>query len=197
MIVLGIDPGIETTGWGVVKSIEREKIIPVSYGAILTTSKESLIERLQSINKQLQEVINKYKPNVVAIEQLFFLKRAATVAQVGQARGAIVLTIAQNKLPLYEYNPRSVKISLTGYGSADKQQMQRMVQSALGLKEIPRPDDAADALAMAICHLNSTKYNSNALPKDALNNLYKKNRTQSDRFSEKQILEILKKRSKQ
>ncbi|MDR1941734.1 MAG: crossover junction endodeoxyribonuclease RuvC [Endomicrobium sp.] len=193
MIVLGIDPGLETTGWGVIKSSEREKIFPVAYGAIRTASKETLILRLKNINAAVQAILDKYQPQVVAIEQLFFLKRAASVAQVGQARGAIVLTIAQNNLPLFEYNPRSVKIALTGYGSADKQQMQRMVKAALGLKEIPQPDDAADALAMAVCHINSIKYNSTASSNNLLSVLYKKNRAKSDRFSQVQIIEYLKK----
>jgi crossover junction endodeoxyribonuclease RuvC len=193
MIVLGIDPGLETTGWGIIKSSEREKISPLAYGAIRTSSKETLISRLKNINAAIQALLDEYRPEVIAIEQLFFLKRAASVAQVGQARGAIVLTIAQNNLPLFEYNPRSVKIALTGYGSADKQQMQRMVKATLGLNEIPQPDDAADALAMAICHVNSVKYNSTASSNNPLCALYKKNRVKSDRFSQIQILEYLKK----
>jgi len=155
MIVLGIDPGISLTGWGVIDAVTRDKILPVNYGCIKTKANISVIERLQNINTELQAIIDKYAPEVVAIEQLFFLKKAASVAQIGQARGAIVLTVALNNIKLFEYNPRSVKIALTGYGSADKYQMQHMVKTMLRLKEIPQPDDAADALAMAICHINT------------------------------------------
>ncbi|MDR2192308.1 MAG: crossover junction endodeoxyribonuclease RuvC [Endomicrobium sp.] len=155
MIALGIDPGLSLTGWGVIEVFDRYKITPLNYGCIRTKPTQTLVERLQNINADLQAIINKYKPDVAAIEQLFFLKKAASVAQVGQARGAIVLTLALNKIKLFEYNPRSVKIALTGYGSADKFQMQNMVKIALGLKEVPQPDDAADALAMAICHVNT------------------------------------------
>jgi crossover junction endodeoxyribonuclease RuvC len=156
MIVLGIDPGLALTGWGVIETKSRNEIKPITYGCITTKPTQTLIQRLQTINEQLQEILNKYRPENVAIEELFFLKEAKTVAAVGQARGAIVLTIALNKIKLFEYNPRSVKIALTGYGSADKYQMQRMVKTLLHLKEIPTPDDAADALAMAICHINTT-----------------------------------------
>jgi len=155
MIVLGIDPGLSLTGWGVIDAAGRDKIIPLNYGCIKTRPSQTLIERLAAINADLQLIINKYKPQAAAIEQLFFLKKASSVAQVGQARGAIVLTLAQNKIKLFEYNPRSVKIALTGYGSADKSQMQNMVKTTLRLKEIPQPDDAADALAMAVCHIQT------------------------------------------
>jgi crossover junction endodeoxyribonuclease RuvC len=159
MIVLGIDPGLSLTGWGVIEALSRDKITPLNYGCIRTKPTQTLIERLQNINTDLQAIINKYKPDTAAIEQLFFLKKAASVAQVGQARGAIVLTLALNKIKLFEYNPRSVKIALTGYGSADKFQMQNMVKNALRLKDIPQPDDAADALAMAVCHVHTTVNN--------------------------------------
>jgi len=155
MIVLGIDPGLSLTGWGVVKAESYDKILPLKYGCIRTQAKVTLLERLHGINKELQEILDFYKPDVVAIEQLFFLKKASSVAFVGQARGAIVLTVAMNKIKLFEYNPRSVKIALTGYGSADKHQMQHMVKTILRLKEIPQPDDAADALAMAVCHIQT------------------------------------------
>lgn len=158
MIVLGIDPGLSLTGWGVISAQTRDKIIPLQYGCIRTKPAETLSERLHNINMELQGLINTYKPEVAAIEQLFFLKKSAAVALVGQARGAIVLTVAQNKIPLFEYNPRHVKMSLTGYGSADKHQMQHMVKTLLRLKEIPKPDDAADALAIAMCHVNTHKY---------------------------------------
>ncbi|MDR1695027.1 MAG: crossover junction endodeoxyribonuclease RuvC [Endomicrobium sp.] len=157
MIVLGIDPGISLTGWGVIDAKSQNNLSVLNYGCITTLPKDSLTDRLKYINLELQSVIDKYRPEAAAIEQLFFLKKSASVASVGQARGAIVLTVALNKIPLFEYNPRLVKIALTGYGSADKYQMQHMVKTFLRLKEIPKPDDAADALAMAICHINTAK----------------------------------------
>ncbi|MDR3256590.1 MAG: crossover junction endodeoxyribonuclease RuvC [Endomicrobium sp.] len=158
MIVLGIDPGLLLTGWGIIEALSRDKINPIQYGCIKTMPSTSLIQRLQNINIELQCIIDKYKPEVAAIEELFFLKAAKSVAAVGQARGAIVLTVSLNKIPLFEYNPRLVKMALTGYGSADKYQMQHMVKTFLRLKEIPKPDDAADALAIAICHVNTIKW---------------------------------------
>jgi crossover junction endodeoxyribonuclease RuvC len=158
MIVLGIDPGLSLTGWGIISAQSADKIIPLQYGCIRTKPTETLSERLHNINTGLQGLINAYKPEVTAIEQLFFLKKSAAVALIGQARGAIVLTVAQNKIPLFEYNPRHVKMALTGYGSADKHQMQHMVKTMLRLKEIPKPDDAADALAIAMCHVNTHKF---------------------------------------
>ncbi|MCL2144360.1 MAG: crossover junction endodeoxyribonuclease RuvC [Endomicrobia bacterium] len=157
MIVLGIDPGLSLTGWGVISAQTRDKIIPLQYGCIRTKPAETLSERLQNINIELQKLIDAYRPEAIAIEELFFLKEAKSVAAVGQARGAIVLTVALNKIPLFEYNPRHVKMALTGYGSADKHQMQHMVKTLLRLKEIPKPDDAADALAIAMCHVNTAK----------------------------------------
>jgi crossover junction endodeoxyribonuclease RuvC len=158
MIVLGIDPGLSLTGWGVIEALSRDKITLIQYGCIKTMPPAPLIERLQIVHNKLQSIINIYNPEVVAIEELFFLKAAKSIASVGQSRGAITLTVSMNKIPLFEYNPRCVKMALTGYGSADKHQMQQMVKTFLKLKEIPKPDDAADALAMAICHINSIKW---------------------------------------
>lgn len=158
MIILGIDPGLSLTGWGVIEASSRDKIKPVEYGCIKTMPPVCLMERLQMIHSSLQSIISSYKPEAVAVEELFFLKASKSVAYVGQARGAVLLTVSMNKIPLFEYNPRCVKIALTGYGSADKHQMQYMVKTFLKLKEIPQPDDAADALAMAICHINTIKW---------------------------------------
>jgi crossover junction endodeoxyribonuclease RuvC len=158
MMILGIDPGLSLTGWGIIEATCRDKMSALKYGCIKTSPPASLIERLQIIYNNLQNIIDTYKPDVVAIEEIFFLKAAKSVAAVGQSRGAIALTIAMNKIPLFEYNPRSVKVALTGYGSADKHQMQHMVKTFLKLKEIPKPDDTADALAMAICHINTIKW---------------------------------------
>lgn len=158
MIILGIDPGLSLTGWGIIEAASRDKMTALKYGCIKTYSQTPLIERLQIVHDNLQNIIDTYKPDVVAIEEIFFLKAAKSVAAVGQSRGAIVLTVSMNRIPLFEYNPRSVKMSLTGYGSADKHQMQHMVKIFLKLKEIPKPDDAADALAMAICHINTIRW---------------------------------------
>ncbi|MDR3306327.1 MAG: crossover junction endodeoxyribonuclease RuvC [Endomicrobium sp.] len=158
MIVLGIDPGLSLTGWGVVEALSRDQINPIQHGCIKTMPPAPLIERLQIVHDELQFIINRYKPEVVAIEELFFLKASKSAASVGQSRGAIVLTVSMNKIPLFEYNPRCVKMALTGYGSADKHQMQHMVKTFLKLKEIPKPDDTADALAMAICHISTIKW---------------------------------------
>jgi crossover junction endodeoxyribonuclease RuvC len=130
----------------------------LEYGCIKTKPDQPLTERLKIIHLTLQEIIQKYRPAEMAIEELFFSKEARTVAAVCQARGVILLTAGQASLPVHEYNPRHVKISLTGYGSADKNQMQQMVKVFLRLKEIPRPDDAADALAIAVCHLHCKKW---------------------------------------
>ncbi|MDR1926983.1 MAG: crossover junction endodeoxyribonuclease RuvC [Endomicrobium sp.] len=158
MIILGIDPGLSLTGWGVIEAFSRDEVNPIHYGCIKTMPADSLIERLRCVHTKLQVIINKYKPDAVAVEELFFFKTAKSIAAVGQSRGAIVLTVSINNLPLFEYNPKIIKVALTGYGSADKHQMQHMVKIFLRLKEIPKPDDAADALAMAICHVNTIKW---------------------------------------
>jgi len=157
MIVLGIDPGLSMAGWGVVEKGQKDKVKMLEYGCIKTYPTDKLVNRLKYIYDEIQIVISKYKPEVVAIEELFFLKGSKVIASVGQARGAILIAVVNNNIPVFEYNPRHVKIALTGYGSADKHQMQHMVKAILGLKEIPKPDDSADALAMAICHLNTNR----------------------------------------
>jgi crossover junction endodeoxyribonuclease RuvC len=158
MIVLGIDPGLSFTGWAFIEAFSRDKITPLEYGCIKTTHSIPLIQRLQSINIELQSVIDKCKPDAVAVEELFFFKATKSIAAVGQARGAIILTLSLNKIPFFEYNPKLVKIALTGYGSADKYQIQHMIKTILRLENIPRPDDTADALAIAICHVNTIKW---------------------------------------
>jgi crossover junction endodeoxyribonuclease RuvC len=157
MIVLGIDPGLAMAGWGIVEKGQKDKVKMLEYGCIKTYPTDKLVDRLKYIYDEIQTVISKYKPEVVAIEELFFLKGSKVIASVGQARGAILIAVVNNNIPVFEYNPRHVKIALTGYGSADKHQMQHMVKAILGLKEIPKPDDSADALAMAICHLNTNR----------------------------------------
>ncbi len=160
MIVLGVDPGLSMTGWGVVKAEGRDRLSLVEYGCVKTTPEQPLIERLKTIHLTLRQIIRKHQPREMAIEELFFAKEARTVASVGQARGALLVAAALEDLPVFEYNPRHIKMSLTGYGSADKHQMQHMVKAFLCLKDIPRPDDAADAVAMAICHIHTRKWDS-------------------------------------
>ncbi|KAF0134846.1 MAG: ruvC [Candidatus Saganbacteria bacterium] len=144
MKILGIDPGSSLTGFGI---LEDGKF--VEYGCIRTENK------LTSLFYQTKEIIEKHKPNAMAIEKLFFSQNTKTALRVGEARGVLLLCAAFAELTIAEYTPLEVKMAVTGYGKADKQQVQQMVKSLLGLKEIPKPDDAADALAVAICHENS------------------------------------------
>ena len=162
MIILGLDPGISLTGWGVIKCATRDNITMLEYGCVRTKVQDPLSARLKQINAELQEVIDKHKPSAAVVEQIFFNPKSTSQAMIGQARGAIILTVGLNNIDLFEYNPKHVKTALTGYGAADKHQMQHMVKSFLKLKEVPRPDDAADALAIAVCHVNSAKW-ANAL----------------------------------
>ena len=156
--ILGIDPGFADTGFGVVLR-DKSKLTCLDYGSIKTPKTLSLSNRIVMIEKELQKIIKKYQPDQASVEQLFFCNNSKTAIQVGQARGVILLTLVKNKIPLMECTPLQVKQAVTGYGKADKKQIQQMVKIILGLKEIPRPDDAADALAMAICGANN--YNSN------------------------------------
>ena len=123
-----------------------------------TYPKDSLADRLKFIFTETQKIVDTYKPEVVAMEDIFFLKGSKVIATIGQARGALISAVVTKGLPLFEYNPRTIKMALTGYGLADKYQMQHMVKTMLGLKDIPKPDDAADALAMAICHINTNRF---------------------------------------
>lgn len=149
MIILGIDPGLAIVGWGIIKK-KGDKISCLDYGCI-KTNKKPLPQRLAEIHENLKKIIKKYKPDEIAVEELFFAKNAKTAFMVGQARGVILLTASQLKIPVSEVTPLQVKQSLTTYGRADKQQVQKMVKILLDLKEVPKSDDAADALAVAIC----------------------------------------------
>lgn len=155
-VYLGIDPGIADTGFGLVRK-EGPKMICLAYGSIKTSSKKPLDERLVELHDSLNEIIQRFSPDMVGIEELFFAKNAKTALVVGQARGVALLTIKQHKLPMMEFTPLQVKQAVSTYGRADKGQVQRMVKMLLNLKEIPKPDDAADALAIAICAANSIK----------------------------------------
>lgn len=153
-IILGLDPGIADTGYGIIKD-DKGKISCLGYGSIKTSSKDGLTTRLNLLHQELDKIIKKYQPDLVAVEELFFSKNVKTALIVGHARGVILLTIKQNNLKLFEFKPSQVKQAVACYGAATKNQVQKMVKILLNLKEIPRPDDAADALAIAMCALNS------------------------------------------
>lgn len=156
MRILGIDPGTAIVGFSIV-DFEKNKIKVIDYGCIYTDKDMPMEDRLCKIFKDLEEIIIKYQPNEMAIEELFYFKNNKTVISVGQARGVIVLCGRLNNLKISSYTPLQVKMGITGYGKAEKKQIQLMVQKILKLKEIPKPDDAADALAIAITHINSTR----------------------------------------
>jgi len=150
MIVLGIDPGIALTGWGVVCKKEKPEL--VTFGCIRTAKDKKQDARLFEIFKALQQIIRKYRPDVICLEKIFFNTNAKTVMAVGEARGAIKICALINKLAIYEFTPLQVKDTIVGYGRADKKQIQEMVKVLLFLKEVPKPDDAADAIAVALTY---------------------------------------------
>ena len=152
MIILGIDPGLATMGFGVVKKDERGTFYALDYGVITTSKDETLPVRLAALERGVNAVIDKYRPNEIAFEELFFTKNVTTGIAVAQARGVTLLTCVKKCPALYEYTPMQIKQAVTGYGKADKKQMQEVVTALLRLKSVPRPDDAADALAVALCH---------------------------------------------
>ena len=154
MLVLGLDPGLASTGYGLVRG-DGQELELITYGVIRTPPTERIEERLVLLRQQLSEVIAAYRPDVAAVEEVFFGANARTALAVGQARGVLLLTLAEAGLPIAEYTPPQVKQSVTGYGRAEKSQVQRMVATLLGLNDTPRPDDAADALAVSICHQHS------------------------------------------
>ncbi len=156
LIILGIDPGLATTGYAFIKNGARLEAI--DYGVISTSSQQEFPIRLKFIYQSLNKLIKRYQPDVLVAEQLFFCKNVKTALLVGQARGVILLTAILNKLPVYEFTPLQVKQSVCGYGRAEKSQIQSMVKILLKLKSIPKPDDAADALAIALTYINSKKF---------------------------------------
>lgn len=154
MRVLGIDPGIAIVGFGFVDKI-GSKLVPVQYGCITTEARTAPEERLKQVYDSACELMDRYKPDTVAVEQLFFNRNVTTAFSVGQARGVIILAAAQRGLPIAEYTPMQVKQAIVGYGKAEKRQVQEMVRMFLKLSAIPKPDDVADALAVAICHAHA------------------------------------------
>jgi crossover junction endodeoxyribonuclease RuvC len=156
MIILGIDPGTAATGYGLVRK-KADNLNLIEYGCIKTEPKFSTAERLNKLNQQLAKIIQEHKPQKIAVEDIFFFKNLKTAVKVSQARGVILAKAAQMQIPVIEHTPLQVKQAVTGYGRAEKSQVQKMVKILLSLKEIPKPDDAADALAVAICCAHSTK----------------------------------------
>ena len=160
-IILGIDPGLATTGYGLIHQQQKNKITLIDYGVITTKAHTAFINRLEEIHKKLDKIIKKYQPYILACEELFFSKNTKTALLVGQARGVILLTARQHRLAIQEFTPLQIKQTISGYGQAGKAQMQKMVSILLNLKKIPYPDDAADALAVALTcqqYLNSPLY---------------------------------------
>lgn len=159
MLVVGIDPGTATTGYGLVAETESG-ITVVDYGVILTPAGERPELRLMQLSEKLNGILLLHRPQSAAVEKLFFQRNVSSAISVGQARGVVLLALAQHSVAVGEYTPMEIKQAVTGYGGADKMQVQLMVKALLSLPEIPHPDDAADALAIAICHLHSMRLNS-------------------------------------
>lgn len=153
-VIIGFDPGLADTGFGVIAAA-GSKITCLAYGSLKTPAKTDLPTRLAGLYQQAGELLDRYQPSLVGIEQLFFCRNVTTAFQVGQARGVVMLAIGQRKIPCLEFTPLQIKQAVAGYGQADKQQVQKMVKMILGLQSIPKPDDAADGLAAALCALQS------------------------------------------
>ena len=163
MIVLGIDPGTASTGWGVVE-LKGSRLSSRGHGCIVTSAKDPSHVRLRRIHDEARLLLRRFKPDVVAIEELFVNVNVKTALAVGQARGVLILAASDLEIAPYEYTPLQIKMSVTGYGRASKLQVQEMTKVLLGLDRIPQPDHAADALAVAICHAHN---HNNALPPEA------------------------------
>lgn len=163
MIILGIDPGYGTIGYGVIEKLKNNKVRAIDYGVITTPKDKPISERLEMIYDAMNLIIDKYKPDEIALEELFFNTNITTGIKVAQARGVLVLSAIKACGKLYEYTPLMVKQALTGEGRADKRQVQYMVKVYLSLNAVPRPDDAADALAVAICHAHTCSFNQRTL----------------------------------
>jgi crossover junction endodeoxyribonuclease RuvC len=158
MLALGLDPGTATTGYGLVRLLDDSSLQLVEFGVIVTPKDMEPAKRLSMLYHRLNEILAQFQPETSAVEKLFFQRNVSTAIAVGQARGVLLLALSEAGLPVGEYTPNEVKQAVTGYGSADKRQVQEMVRVQLGLDGIPKPDDAADALAIAICHLSTRRY---------------------------------------
>jgi crossover junction endodeoxyribonuclease RuvC len=157
-LALGIDPGTATTGYGLVRLTRDGDLVAVKFGVILTPKDDSASARLEMIYDQLCDLIKEHKPETAAVEKLFFARNVTSGIAVGQARGVVMLALQKAGIGAFEYTPKEIKNAVAGYGGADKRQVQEMVRALLQLDSIPRPDDAADALAVAITHLNTRRY---------------------------------------
>ena len=157
-LALGIDPGTATTGYGLVRLTRDGELVAVSFGVISTSKDSSAPTRLEMLYNQLRNLLREHKPDTAAVEKLFFARNVTTALAVGQARGVVMLAIQQAGIETFEYTPKEVKNAVAGYGGAEKRQVQEMVRALLQLDSIPKPDDAADALAIAITHLNTKRY---------------------------------------
>jgi len=157
-LALGIDPGTAATGYGLVRLARDGELVAVKYGVILTPKDASAPARLEMIYDQMQDIIKEHQPDTAAVEKLFFARNVTTGIAVGQARGVVMLALQKAGIEIFEYTPKEVKNAVAGYGGADKRQVQEMVRALLQLDSIPKPDDAADALAVAITHLNTRRY---------------------------------------
>jgi len=157
MAVIGIDPGTALTGYDIVEELRNQSLRVIDFGVIRTESTDKPEIRLKIIFTQLNEILSLYKPETGAVEKLFFQRNTRTAMSVGQARGVAILSLAVAGLSVSEYGPVEIKQAVVGYGRASKNQVQQMVKMLLNLQEIPKPDDAADALAVAICHIHSRK----------------------------------------
>ncbi len=160
MLVIGIDPGTARTGYGLVRETPAGDLETVTYGVIETPAHTPPAQRLLQLYNEIQQILLLHRPDSGAVEKLFFQRNVTTAIAVGQARGVILLALAGAGIPIGEYNPMEIKQAVAGYGGAAKQQVQQMVTAILSLDRIPQPDDAADALAVAICHLHSSRMQS-------------------------------------
>lgn len=158
MLVLGLDPGLAITGYGLVHETADGKLQLVRCGTITTEAGEPTAERLLAMDHQLRALLEAHRPDRVAVEELFFCRNVSTALVVGQARGVILLEAARSGLPIFEYKPMEVKQAIAGYGKAPKSQVQEMVRLLLNLDHVPKPDDAADAVAVAICHIYNERF---------------------------------------
>jgi crossover junction endodeoxyribonuclease RuvC len=158
MLVLGIDPGTATTGYGLVRELSSGDLEAVAYGVITTPPHTPMPDRLRQIYREITALIAQYQPAAAAVETMYFGKNVTTAITVAQARGVILLALAEAGLPIREYKPSEIKQAIAGYGNADKVQMQEMIRQLLDLDDIPRPDDAADGLGVAITDLNASRF---------------------------------------
>lgn len=156
MLVMGIDPGFAITGYGIVK-YEGNKFSPIEYGTILTKAGEPFDHRLLKLDREMSVIIDRFKPDAVSIEELFFNTNIKTAIMAAHGRGVAMAAAARAGIEIFEYTPLQVKQSVVGYGRAEKKQVQQMVKAILNLPDIPKPDDVADALAIAVCHCHSCK----------------------------------------